>query len=194
MYCGLSPEDLEALLDGQDENDILDIQPLSVDTSAPPNADQNFSAPPNADQNFSAPPNANQDADMNHDASPIKRTKPRMFFGPRPKISKSTKALSPNAKKPKSPLPNMSKSPIQHESPKQTMSDPVKAMISKKKRETHGGTPIRKSDRLMTLKTRAITGPGKDFDDPLVIQDEDFEVDNGVGKTSWKNIKKNMTQ
>ncbi|XP_058751359.1 uncharacterized protein LOC131624440 [Vicia villosa] len=188
MYCGLSPEDLEALLDGQDENDILDIQPLSVDTSAPPNADQNFSAPGTQTANI------NQDADMNHDASPIKRTKPRMFFGPRPKISKSTKAMSPNAKKPKSPLPNMSKYPIQHESPKQTMSDPVKAMISKKKRATHGGTPTRKSDRLMTLKTRAITGSGKDYDDPLVIQDEDFEVDNGVGKTSWKNIKKNMTQ
>ena len=67
-------------------------------------------------------------------------------------------------------------------------------MILKGKKEKHGGTPTRKRDHLMTLKTREIVGPGKDGEDPVVILEEDIYVDSANGKKSWKRIEKSLTQ
>lgn len=56
----------------------------------------------------------------------------------------------------------------------------------------------RKSDRLMTLKTRNFMGPGKNSDDPFVILEE-RELEPPISITtkrmkSWKKIQKGLIQ
>ncbi|MCI54301.1 hypothetical protein A2U01_0075550, partial [Trifolium medium] len=70
---------------------------------------------------------------------------------------------------------------------------------------------VRSSDRLRTLQTNNIDGPGKDPSTPMVIEDdeydcddvhEDLEIDPKIGScvqairnlTTWDDISRRMTQ
>ncbi|XP_058742781.1 uncharacterized protein LOC131615651 [Vicia villosa] len=145
-YCGIDPDELEALLD---DEEILDIAPLRIDTS------------------------------------PVKskRSGPKTFIGKCPKVPKPVKpSIAPKVSKAAN-KPTMS-----------TMSDPVKAMISPRKKSNLAASPIRKSDRLRTLKAKNIQGPGRDQNDPLEIPDEDSTVSSASGRKPWADIQKSMTQ
>ncbi|XP_058744588.1 uncharacterized protein LOC131617289 [Vicia villosa] len=145
-YCGIDPDELEALLD---DEEILDIAPLRIDTS------------------------------------PVKskRPGPKTFIGKCPKVPKTVKpSIAPKVSKAAN-KPTMS-----------TMSDPVKVMISPRKKSNLAASPIRKSDRLRTLKAKNIPGPGRDQNDPLEIPDEDTTVSSASGSKPWADIQKSMTQ
>ncbi|XP_058754865.1 uncharacterized protein LOC131628014 [Vicia villosa] len=74
--------------------------------------------------------------------------------------------------------------------------DPVKAMISPRKKTAVVTSPTRKSDRLNTLRTKNIMGPGRDAEEPLVIPEDDEEesVGSAIGSSKWEDIQRNMTQ
>ncbi|KAI5435427.1 hypothetical protein KIW84_022019 [Lathyrus oleraceus] len=79
-----------------------------------------------------------------------------------------------------------------------SISDPVKSMISKRKKVNLVLVVKRTSDGLMILRTRNFVGHGKDLDDPLVIPEEQ-EPEPPIGVTtkimkSYKKIQKGLTQ
>ncbi|CAI8591386.1 unnamed protein product [Vicia faba] len=58
----------------------------------------------------------------------------------------------------------------------------VKLMISPRKKSKIVVSPSRMSDRLMTLKTKNIEGPGRDPNDPFVIPEEDSTIGSTRGR------------
>ncbi|CAI8610185.1 unnamed protein product [Vicia faba] len=130
----MNPDELEELLN---DDDILDIPPLRIDTSP-------------AKNNMPGP---------------------KTFIGKFPKVSNPVKpAVNP------------------------TMSDPVKIMISPRKKSKNVASPIRKSDRFGTLKTKNMEGPGRDPNDPFVIPEEDSTIGTSRGNEKWDDIQKSVTQ
>lgn len=86
-------------------------------------------------------------------------------FGSRPNIPKPTKYTQ--FKKPGFVKPstyNLS------------MSGTVKSMIPTRTKVKQVSIPKRKSDKLITLKTHDIVGPGKHADDTLVILEEENNI------------------
>ncbi|XP_058762568.1 uncharacterized protein LOC131635949 [Vicia villosa] len=140
-YCGIDAETLAKILD---DDEILDVQPLNVDTS------------------------------------PVKRTV-RTFVGKAPKVVKKTsKSTASSSSRP-------------------TCSEPVKKPIQKPKPKkiVDMGVQKRQSDRLRTIKTKNIPGPGKKPDDPLVIYEDEATSDQSKGgkqSEDWEAICKRMTQ
>ena len=67
-------------------------------------------------------------------------------------------------------------------------------MISPKKKKKIVASPSRKSDRIKTLKTKDVKGPGRDPDDPVIIPEEETTTGSACGKKKWSDIKKSMTQ
>ncbi|KAI5427921.1 hypothetical protein KIW84_033084 [Lathyrus oleraceus] len=119
--------------------------------------------------------------------SQVKVPKPafRTFIGPRPKLFKSTIK----------PMPiDTNREKGQTSTYKPSMSDHVKLMISIKKKAKHVEIPKRISDRLRTLKTRDIVGPGMHVEDPFVIPEEDTSVGSAGGNKTWNDIHKSLTQ
>ncbi|XP_058752080.1 uncharacterized protein LOC131625205 [Vicia villosa] len=140
-YCGIDAETLAKILD---DDEILDVQPLNVDTS------------------------------------PVKRTV-KTFVGKAPKVVKKTsKSTASSSSRP-------------------TCSEPVKKPIQKHKPKkiVDMGVQKRQSDRLRTIKTKNIPGPGKKPDDPLVIYEDEATSDQSMGgkqSEDWEAICKRMTQ
>ncbi|CAI8604557.1 unnamed protein product [Vicia faba] len=142
MYCGIDPDELEALLN---DDYILDVESLCVGTS---------------------PAKSNRHGPKIYVGPIPKVPKPvvKTFIGQRPKVSKTTvKSVPTEANKP-------------------SISDLVKIMISPSKKSKIVASLKIKSDRLRTLKTEDIMGPGKDPKDPFVIPEENSSVGSARGR------------
>lgn len=57
-----------------------------------------------------------------------------------------------------------------------SMNGPVKSMIPTRTKVKQVSIPNKNSDKLVTLKTRDIVGPGKNANDPLVIPGEENNI------------------
>lgn len=144
-FCDWDAETLAALLG---DDDVLDIQPLSVDKSP-------------------IKPTESKPSDV------------KVFFGKQPKVCKNKpfKALGLS-------------------SPKPTCSELVSIKAKSRYKNADVAGAKRQSERLRTLKTKVVSGPGKKPDDPLVITEEDTtKMFFGGGRISksWAKFCKGLT-
>ncbi|XP_058781151.1 uncharacterized protein LOC131655272 [Vicia villosa] len=177
-YYEWDAETLEALLDW---DDILDIRPLSVDSAPIKKKD----AQPTKDKE---PVVAANDSGPSTATTATKaRDGTKIFFGPAPKKPKN-KPLKQH----------VGASSVGQVPPKPPTTSSAQVQPKAKKSKSDMDVAKRQSDRLRSLKTKAIPGPGKKPDHPLVIVEEDEATEDstsGVPKMKkWDDIYKGLTQ
>ncbi|XP_058781960.1 uncharacterized protein LOC131656219 [Vicia villosa] len=142
---------------------VLDIPPIRVDTTPVKKAK---SVPIPVEKNHTNATSSTADQSKN---SPSKATQSRLkvFFGKKPPASKQVPSKS----------------------------DPVKILSPTKKAKIKTGLAStqskRQSERLKTLKVRDIPGPGREPDNPVVINEDDGDENNSK---NWEDICRSMTQ
>lgn len=67
----------------------------------------------------------------------------------------------------------------------------MKIMISKKKKVKHAIVHNRKSERIMTLKMKDTTGPGKHPENPIVTTEDDISIGLSKSARRMKNCNEN---